>query len=221
MKEAILDVRNLQVEFTGDNKIVKALDGISFQLHRGETLGIVGESGSGKSVTALALMGLLQPPGKVTGGEIWFRANENSKPINLLELTAEEIQLHRGGDIAMIFQEPMSSLNPVYNIGFQLTEAILRHQNISAAEARQQAIARLQEVKLLNSDEQIKQQYLHTWQHSSFASSTLDEHKLLKLVNQHKQAILERYPHQLSGGQLQRVMIAMAISCNPLLLIAD
>lgn len=221
MKEAILDVRNLQVEFTGDDKIVKALDGISFQLHRGETLGIVGESGSGKSVTALAVMGLLQSPGRVTSGEIWFRANENGTPINLLELPAEEVQLHRGGDIAMIFQEPMSSLNPVYNIGFQLTEAILRHQNISAAEARQQAIARLQEVKLLKSDEQIKQQYLHTWQHSSFGSTTIDEHKLLKLVNQHKEAILERYPHQLSGGQLQRVMIAMAISCNPLVLIAD
>ncbi|NWF62365.1 MAG: ABC transporter ATP-binding protein [Fischerella sp.] len=221
MKEAILDVRNLQVEFTGDDKIVKALDGISFQLHRGETLGIVGESGSGKSVTALAVMGLLQSPGRVTGGEIWFRANENGTAINLLELPAEEVQLYRGGDIAMIFQEPMSSLNPVYNIGFQLTEAILRHQNISAAEARQQAIARLQEVKLLKSDEQIKQQYLHTWQHSSFGSTTIDEHKLLKLVNQHKEAILERYPHQLSGGQLQRVMIAMAISCNPLVLIAD
>lgn len=221
MKEIVLDVRDLQVEFAGDSKIIKAVDGISFQLHRGETLGIVGESGSGKSVTSLAIMGLLQSPGRIAGGEIWFRANENSQPINLVELSPQEMQLHRGGDIAMIFQEPMSSLNPVYTIGFQLTEAILRHQNISEAEARHQAIARLQEVKLLQSDEKIRQHYIDSWQHSSFGSSSLDEQKLLKLVKQHKEAILERYPHQLSGGQLQRVMIAMAISCNPLVLIAD
>lgn len=221
MKEIVLDVRDLQVEFAGDSKIIKAVDGISFQLHRGETLGIVGESGSGKSVTSLAIMGLLQSPGRIAGGEIWFRANENSQPINLVELSPQEMQLHRGGDIAMIFQEPMSSLNPVYTIGFQLTEAILRHQNISEAEARHQAIARLQEVKLLQSDEKIRQHYIDTWQYSSFGSSSLDEQKLLKLVKQHKEAILERYPHQLSGGQLQRVMIAMAISCNPLVLIAD
>ncbi|RUR85003.1 ABC transporter ATP-binding protein [Chlorogloeopsis fritschii PCC 9212] len=212
MKETILDVRNLQVEFAGDDKIVKAVDDISFKLHRGETLGIVGESGSGKSVTAQAVMGLLQSPGRVTGGEIWFHPQENGKPLNLVELPPEEMQLYRGGDIAMVFQEPMSSLNPVYTIGFQLVEAILRHQNISKQQARQQAIARLQEVKLLPSDEQLKQEYLKT---------TQDEQKLLKLVNQHKEAILERYPHQLSGGQLQRVMIAMAISCNPLILIAD
>ncbi len=212
MKETVLDVRNLQVEFSGDGRIVKAVDGISFELHRGETLGIVGESGSGKSVTSLAVMGLLQSPGIVSGGEIWFRPQENGKPINLLELPPQEMQLYRGGDIAMIFQEPMSSLNPVYTIGFQLTEAILRHQKISHAEARQQAIARLQEVKLLPSDELIRQQYLETIQ---------DEQKLLKLVHEHKEAILERYPHELSGGQLQRVMIAMAISCNPLVLIAD
>ncbi|RAM49162.1 MAG: ABC transporter ATP-binding protein [Hapalosiphonaceae cyanobacterium JJU2] len=221
MKETVLDVRNLQVEFAGDRKVSKAVDGISFQLHRGETLGIVGESGSGKSVTALAVMGLLQSPGRIAGGEIWFRVTENSQPINLVDLSPKEIQLHRGGDIAMIFQEPMSSLNPVYTIGFQLTEAILRHQNISEAEAKQLAIAGLQEVKLLPSDEKIRQQYIDTWQNSAFGSSSLDEQKLLKLVQQHKEAILERYPHELSGGQLQRVMIAMAISCNPLVLIAD
>ncbi|WP_315788903.1 ABC transporter ATP-binding protein [Fischerella sp. JS2] len=221
MKEIVLDVRDLQVEFAGDSKLIKAVDGISFQLHRGETLGIVGESGSGKSVTSLAVMGLLQSPGRIAGGEIWFRGNENSQPINLVELSPKEMQLHRGGDIAMIFQEPMSSLNPVYTIGFQLTEAILRHQNISEAEAKHQAIARLQEVKLLQSDEEIRQHYIDSWQHSSFASFNLDEQKLLKLIKQHKEAILERYPHQLSGGQLQRVMIAMAISCNPLVLIAD
>ncbi len=134
MRETILEVRNLQVEFSSDGNILKAVDGISFGLHGGETLGIVGESGSGKSVTALALMGLLQTPGRVSGGEIWFRPQQNGKPINLLELPPEQMQLYRGGDIAMIFQEPMSSLNPVYNIGFQLTEAIMRHQNVSAAQ---------------------------------------------------------------------------------------
>ncbi|RCJ25386.1 mannose-1-phosphate guanyltransferase [Nostoc sp. ATCC 43529] len=221
MRETVLEVRNLQVEFPGDGNSVKALDGISFELRRGETLGIVGESGSGKSVTSLAVMGLLQTPGRVAGGEIWFRPQENANPIDLVKLSPEEMQLHRGGDIAMIFQEPMSSLNPVYNIGFQLTEAIMRHQNVSAAEARQIAIAGLQEVKLLPSDEDIQQQYIETWDQTNANSSKPDTPKLAQLVKEHKEAMLERYPHQLSGGQLQRVMIAMAISCNPLILIAD
>ncbi|AFY44727.1 ABC transporter ATP-binding protein [Nostoc sp. PCC 7107] len=221
MRETVLEVRNLQVEFSSDDNSLKAVDGISFELHRGETLGIVGESGSGKSVTSLAVMGLLQTPGRVSGGEIWFRQQPEAKPINLVELPPEQMQLHRGGDLAMIFQEPMSSLNPVYTIGFQLTEAIMRHQNVSTAEARQIAIAGLQEVKLLPSDELIKQQYLETWPQTNPHSPTPDDYKLAQLVKQHKEAILERYPHQLSGGQLQRVMIAMAISCNPLLLIAD
>jgi peptide/nickel transport system ATP-binding protein len=219
MRETILEVRNLQVEFSDDGNSVKAVDNISFELHRGETLGIVGESGSGKSVTSLAVMGLVQTPGRISGGEIYFHHQENKAPINLVELPPQQMQLYRGGDIAMIFQEPMSSLNPVYNIGFQLTEAIMRHQKVSQAEAKQKAIAGLQEVKLLPSDEQIKQQHLETWKQT--ASSNLDERQLTELVKQHKDAILERFPHQLSGGQLQRVMIAMAISCNPLLLIAD
>ncbi len=221
MRQTVLNVNNLQVEFSSDGNILKAVDNISFELQQGETLGIVGESGSGKSVTSLAVMGLVQTPGRVSGGEIWFRPQENGSPINLRELRAEEVQLYRGGDIAMIFQEPMSSLNPVYTIGFQLLEAIQRHQNVSAAEARRIAIAGLQEVKLLPSDESLRQEYLETWKQTSFRSSTSDEQKLSQLVNQHKEAMLERYPHQLSGGQLQRVMIAMAISCNPLLLIAD
>ncbi|ACC84426.1 ABC transporter ATP-binding protein [Nostoc punctiforme] len=221
MRETVLEVRNLQVEFPGDGNTVRALDGISFELHRGETLGIVGESGSGKSVTALAAMGLLQTPGIVTGGEIWFRPQENANPIDLVKLPPEQMQLHRGGDIAMIFQEPMSSLNPVYNIGFQLTEAIMRHQNVSVAQARQIAIAGLQEVKLLPSDEEIQQQYIETWHQTNANLSKPDGPKLAQLVKEHKEAMLERYPHELSGGQLQRVMIAMAISCNPLILIAD
>lgn len=221
MRETVLEVRNLQVEFSGDGSTVKAVDGITFQLYRGETLGIVGESGSGKSVTALAVMGLLQSPGRVSGGEIWFRPQVNAQAINLADLPPEEIQLYRGGDIAMIFQEPMSSLNPVYDIGFQLTEAIMRHQKVTDAEARQIAIANLQEVKLLPSDQQIQRQYLDTWSQTNPNSSLPEALHLASLVKEHKQAMLERYPHQLSGGQLQRVMIAMAISCNPSLLIAD
>ncbi len=223
MKDTILSVRNLQVDFSEngkskDSKSAKAVDGISFDLQRGETLGIVGESGSGKSVTSLAVMGLLQFPGKVSNGEILFFPQPNSNSIDLVKLPPEEMQLHRGGDIAMIFQEPMSSLNPVFTIGYQLTEAILRHQNITVTEAKQKAIAGLQEVKLLPSDEQLQEQYLET---AKETRDILPTQKLNELVKQHKDSILERYPHQLSGGQLQRVMIAMAISCNPLLLIAD
>ncbi|MEH2415600.1 ABC transporter ATP-binding protein [Nostoc sp.] len=221
MRETVLEVRNLQVEFPSDGNTVRALDGISFALHRGETLGIVGESGSGKSVTALAVMGLLQTPGIVTGGEIWFRPQENANAIDLVKLPPEQMQLHRGGDIAMIFQEPMSSLNPVYNIGFQLTEAIMRHQNVSGSQAKQIAIAGLQEVKLLPSDQEIEQQYIESWHQTNSNSSKPEPSKLAQMVKEHKEAMLERYPHQLSGGQLQRVMIAMAISCNPLILIAD
>ena len=211
MSETVLDVRNLQVGFSTDEKLIKAVDGISFELHRGQTLGIVGESGSGKSVTSLAVMGLVPTPGKVSGGEIWFRGDNGTDPINLVQLPQQRMQQYRGGKIAMIFQEPMSSLNPVYTCGFQLTEAIRLHQNVSASEARRLAIASLQEVKLLPSDEELKQ-HIKTGR---------DERRLQQLVNQQKQAMLERYPHELSGGQLQRVMIAMAISCNPAVLIAD
>ena len=205
MSATVLDVRNLQVEFLTDGKIIKAVDGISFKLHRGQTLGIVGESGSGKSVTSLAVMGLVPTPGLISGGEIWFQATADStQPVNLLQLPPAHVQRYRGGQIAMIFQEPMSSLNPIYSIGFQLTEAIRQHRQISEKEARQSAIANLQEVKILGSDKELEQQYSSQRQ-----------------VNQHKQAMLARYPHELSGGQLQRVMIAMAISCNPDILIAD
>ncbi|WP_353929997.1 ABC transporter ATP-binding protein [Okeanomitos corallinicola TIOX110] len=221
MREIFLEVRNLQVEFSGDGSQVKAVDGISFNLCRGETLGIVGESGSGKSVTALAIMGLLQYPGQVSEGEILFRPQENAKPMDLLALPAEEMQLYRGGDIAMIFQEPMSSLNPVYNIGFQLTEAIMRHQNVTLAEAKRIAISGLQEVKLLPSDENIQAQYLNNWHFTNPQTPLPNDFQLAQLVKEHKSAMLARFPHELSGGQLQRVMIAMAISCNPSLLIAD
>ncbi|MDJ0520059.1 MAG: ABC transporter ATP-binding protein [Trichodesmium sp. MO_231.B1] len=249
MTNTVLDVRNLKVQFTTEEKLVKAVDGISFTIKKGQTLGIVGESGSGKSVTSLATMGLLLAKSCQISGEIWFNNSEenekNSEPVNLLQLPEQEKQQYRGGKISMIFQEPMSSLNPVYTIGFQLTEAIRFHQNVSAAEARRQAASLLQEVKLLPSDEVLRQKSLEEITEDSqnlaqvkskrepativdasgkSAVSQVEDvsnRQIMLQVNQKKLAMLERYPHELSGGQIQRVMIAMAISCNPTLLIAD
>jgi peptide/nickel transport system ATP-binding protein len=215
MSDIVLDVRNLHVQFQTDETQIKAVDGIDFQLSRGQTLGIVGESGSGKSVTSLAVMGLIpSPPGKITEGEIWFRHESDRSPVDLRQVPPAQMQEYRGGKIAMIFQEPMSSLNPVYTIGFQLTEAIRLHRHVPESEARRLAIASLQEVKLLGSDEELRQQILED-------GSSQDKRDAIRQLNRRKQAMLERYPHQLSGGQIQRVMIAMAISCNPTLLIAD
>jgi peptide/nickel transport system ATP-binding protein len=236
MNDTILDVRNLQVRFQNDHQIIKAVDGVSFQVKRGQTLGIVGESGSGKSVSALAVMGLVpSPPGKIVDGEIWFQRLEGeATSVNLLSLSPEQMQQYRGGEVAMIFQEPLSSLNPVYTCGFQLIEAIQQHQNLPLPEARRRAINLLQEVKLLPSDEELEQRYLEEWQkgtgsnwngaRSSKASGTTEPpttREIQREVNCQKHAILERYPHELSGGQIQRIMIAMAISSNPSLLIAD
>ncbi len=215
MTDNVLEVRHLEVEFATDEQLVKAVKNISFELKRGQTLGIVGESGSGKSVTSLAIMGLIPSPGKVRG-EIWFRDSgaDGSKAVDLAQLDSEQLRHYRGGKIAMIFQEPMSSLNPVYTCGFQLTEAIRLHQDVSPAEARRLAVASLQEVKLVPSDEEYRQRYLEEQPQAT-------EREINQYINQQKLAILERYPHELSGGQLQRVMIAMAISCNPAILIAD
>ncbi len=209
----VLDVRNLQVKFTTEDKPVFAVDNLSFELKKGEKLGIVGESGSGKSVTSLGIMGLISTPGKITQGEIWFRQQQQA-PINLVSLNEERRRKYRGGEIAMIFQEPMSALNPVYDIGFQLTEAILLHQKVSKIQAERKAIALLQEVKLLPSDQELRDRYI------SETGETSDK-VITRHINQQKRAMLKRYPHELSGGQLQRVTIAMAISCNPTVLIAD
>jgi peptide/nickel transport system ATP-binding protein len=229
MSDTLLDVRNLRVEFPieGTQQLAVAVDNISFGLQQGQILGIVGESGSGKSVTSLAIMGLVPSPGKVSGEAIWFSPSKQKtganacQRVNLLEVSEAKRRDYRGGEIAMIFQEPMSSLNPVYNIGFQITEAIRLHQNVTPEQAKNQAIALLQEVKLLASDEQLEEQYLATRDETQSPTLGSVREKASTYIKQQKEAILKRYPHELSGGQLQRVMIAMAISCNPTLLIAD
>ena len=210
---SVLDVRNLRVQFATDKLPIVAVKDLTLTLKKGEKLGIVGESGSGKSVTSLGIMGLIPTPGKVTAGEIWL-APENSPPVNLVKVDPEKRRKYRGGEIAMIFQEPMSALNPLFTIGFQITEAILQHQKIGKVEAQRQAIALLQEVRLLPSDRDLREAYIEKTAESS-------DRVITRYIKQQKEEMLARYPHQLSGGQLQRVTIAMAISCNPRVLIAD
>ncbi len=258
MNDTILDVRHLSVDFQTDERLVRAVDDVSFQVKRGQTVGIVGESGSGKSVTSLAVMGLVpNPPGRVSSGEIWFRGLEaEGDAINLLKLPSEDMQKFRGGQISMIFQEPMSSLNPVYTCGYQLTEAIQLHQDVGKAEARRKAIALLQEVQLIPTDDDLWKRHLIERNLVNIADldeefsaeptvpvdlvgtsvqvvesdrlqvaidrlSNRDRTEIQQDINRYKQSFLDRYPHELSGGQIQRVMIAMSISCNPSLLIAD
>ncbi|MGB3535574.1 MAG: ABC transporter ATP-binding protein [Microcoleaceae cyanobacterium] len=225
MQDLVLEVNNLQVQFKTDEKSIQAVNNISFQVQSGQILGIVGESGSGKSVTSLAIMGLLPSSTSEVTGEIRFRfPHSDSSPstqtelVNLLNLSNLDKQAYRGGQIAMIFQEPMSSLNPVYTIGFQLTEAIQQHAEISTKQAMWKAASLLQEVQLLPRDEVLSEQVKTTL---ASESTNHNQRDLMSDVNDQKRAMLNRYPHELSGGQLQRVMIAMAISCNPTLLIAD
>jgi len=179
--EPLLSVRNLQTHFRTEEGLFRAVDGVSFEIGRGQTLGVVGESGCGKSVTALTLMGLVpQPPGEIAGGEILFDGRD------LLKLGGDAMRQLRGDRIAMIFQEPMTSLNPVYTVGEQITEAILAHRDISADEARRLAIEMLEKVRIPAPEKRV-----------------------------------DDYPHHMSGGMRQRVMIAMALACAPDLLIAD
>ena len=217
-RDTVLDIRHLSVEFPTETERVKAVSGLTFQLERGQTIGIVGESGSGKSVTSQAIMGLVPAPGRVTSGEIWLKTSTAGNPINLLTLPEKQLRRYRGGEMAVIFQEPMSALNPVYTIGYQIVEAIRQHQTVTVAEAQQQAIERLQEVKLLADETTLREQVSRELEAQDGIASKRD---ILKRVAQIKQTWLDRYPHQLSGGQLQRVTIAMAISSNPTLLIAD
>ncbi|MDJ0597564.1 MAG: ABC transporter ATP-binding protein [Crocosphaera sp.] len=194
MSDIVLDVSNLRIEFPLQGKPNKvAVDNVDFQLKKGEILGIVGESGSGKSVTSLAIMGLIQNPGKIAQESSikYYQSSQNN--IELTQLQSSEWTKYRGQEIAMIFQEPMSAFNPVYTIGYQLTEAIKLHQNVTQEEANQEAIKLLKNVRVLKQT----------------------------CPNKQANTYLKRYPHELSGGQLQRVMIAMAISCQPTILIAD
>ncbi|RIH87217.1 Glutathione import ATP-binding protein GsiA [Meiothermus luteus] len=182
----LLEVRDLAVNFHTDDGVVEAVKGLSFHLEKGETLAIVGESGSGKSVSALSLMGLLpKPAARIVGGQALFR-RKSGEVLDLLRAEEATMRRIRGNEMAMIFQEPMTSLNPVYTVGDQIAEAIVLHQGKGRKEARQLAI------EMLN---------------------------LVEIPNPHKR--VDDYPHQMSGGMRQRVMIAMALSCNPSLLIAD
>ncbi|MDY6877691.1 MAG: ABC transporter ATP-binding protein [Chloroflexota bacterium] len=177
----LLEVTNLQTQFFTQDGVVHAVNGISYNLQEGECLGIVGESGCGKSVSVLSIMRLIpDPPGKITGGAVRFRGRDLSK------LSEEEMRYIRGAEMAMVFQEPMTSLNPVLTIGFQIVEALKLHQGMNNKEARERAAELLAMVGIPQ------------------AADRLDD-----------------YPHQFSGGMRQRVMIAMALSCNPALLIAD
>ena len=178
--DVLLDIRNLRTHFFTDDGVVKAVDGVSFPIYKGKTLGVVGESGCGKSVTALSTMRLVAPPGRIVEGEILFEGTD------LTKLPEDQMRSIRGHKISMIFQEPMTSLNPVFTIGYQIMEAVQLHLGKNKAEARAHTIQMLEKVRI------------------PAASTRVDE-----------------YPHQMSGGMRQRVMIAMALACNPKLLIAD
>jgi peptide/nickel transport system ATP-binding protein len=188
--EYILEIDNLQTHFFTDQGVVKAVDGVSMRVRQGHSLGVVGESGCGKSVTALSVMRLLpRPKGRIVGGKIFYscqKAGGEPLEITALNPNGDKIRSIRGNEIAMIFQEPMTSLNPVFTIGDQIIEAILLHQKVSQKEALEKAISMLDKVGIPGPAERVRS-----------------------------------YPHQFSGGMRQRVMIAMALSCNPGLLIAD
>jgi oligopeptide/dipeptide ABC transporter ATP-binding protein len=176
----LLEVKNLRTHFPSRAGLVRAVDDVSFYLDRGELLGLVGESGCGKSMTALSIMRLIAPPGKIVDGEILFDGKD------LLKLSDAEMREMRGDDIAMIFQDPMTSLNPVFTVGEQIGEALRLHRKMSHKEARLATIEAMREVAIPDPARRVND-----------------------------------YPHQLSGGMRQRVMIAMALACNPKLLIAD
>lgn len=176
----LLEVKELKTVFHTEEGVVPAVNGISFSVKSGETLAIVGESGSGKSVTSLSIMGLLSEPGEVIGGEVNFNS------CDLLKLSRKELNKYRGNEISMIFQEPMTSLNPVFTIGNQVSEVLRKHKGLNKQEAKKKSIEMLERVGIPNAAK-----------------------------------VASNFPHQLSGGMRQRVMIAMALACVPKLLIAD
>ena len=179
--DLLLELRGLQTHFFTEEGVAPAVDGVDLAIRSGQTVGLVGESGCGKSVTALSTLRLIpDPPGRIVGGEILYRG------ANLLELSESRMRAVRGNEIAMVFQEPATSLNPVFTIGDQIGEAITLHQKVGAAEARRRAIEMLRQVNIPEAEQRV-----------------------------------DEYPHQLSGGMKQRAMIAMALSCNPALLLAD
>ncbi|MCO8243772.1 MULTISPECIES: ABC transporter ATP-binding protein [unclassified Haladaptatus] len=178
--EAVLRVEDLVTRFYTEEGVVKAVDGNSITLHEGEILGIVGESGSGKSVSALSIMGLIDSPGRIESGTIRYRGED------LLEKTDEEMRRLRGDKISMVFQDPMSSLNPVYTVGSQIARVVREHRGVSKRDARERTIELMREVGIPEPE-----------------------------------ARVDNYPHEFSGGMLQRALLAMAISCDPDVLIAD
>ena len=178
--DVLLEVRGLKTYFKVMDGTVPAVDGVDFSLRRGETLGLVGESGSGKSVTSLSIMRLIETPGEIVGGEIWFEGRD------LLQLSEGDMEDIRGNDITMVFQEPMTSLNPVFTVGEQIAEAVRLHRHASKRDAWDRAIEMLKLVGIPSPERRVKQ-----------------------------------YPHEMSGGMRQRVVIAMALACDPKLIIAD
>jgi len=176
----LLEVKNLETHFPTRAGLVRAVNDVSFYLDEGELLGLVGESGCGKSITALSIMRLIGEPGRIAGGEILFKGE------NLLKASGERMREIRGNDIAMIFQDPMTSLNPVFTVGEQIAEALRLHRKLNKQQAREAAVEAMKEVSIPDPGRRVKD-----------------------------------YPHQLSGGMRQRVMIAMALACDPELLIAD
>src|SRR5258706_7688405 len=176
----LLEVTNLRTQFPTRAGLVKSVDGVSFRIAEGELLGLVGESGCGKSITALSIMRLISPPGKIVGGSVKFKGEE------LTTASDERLREIRGNDIAMIFQDPMTSLNPVFTVGEQIAEALRLHRKLDKKEAWAGAIEAMKEVSIPSPERRVSD-----------------------------------YPHQLSGGMRQRVMIAMALACDPELLIAD
>jgi peptide/nickel transport system ATP-binding protein len=180
MSDIVLQAKDLDVQFQTGRGLVRAVDGISFEVRRGETLGIVGESGSGKSVTALATMGLVPSPGRVSRGEILFWGAEGGQPVELTKLPSRQLEDYRGGEISMIFQEPMTSLNPVFTIGFQLVEAITLHKRVSKEEAEREAIARLQEVRLLPHDGEIRQRLMDEFRRTNPKASLPNDRSIAR-----------------------------------------